>query len=96
MDNDGAKAVERYKGLVQRRDVLERKRMEAQVKLDGLREEYKRLVGVLKDEFGVSSLAEAKSLLEKLRGEIETQSNELEARLDEFEKAIGNSNGQQL
>ena len=82
--------LERYKGLKEKKDALEKKKIELSVRLEQMRKEYKEIILALKTDFNVSSLEEAQVLKEKMEKELEEKCSLLKEKLDEFEKAASN------
>lgn len=80
--------VARYQRLKARQEELERKRIECQVRLENLREEYKKILTQLKTDYNVSTLEEGKALRDKMQADLTTKMDELDANLSKFEQAL--------
>ena len=88
IDND----IKRFESLRQRKETLEKKQIEINLRLERLREEYKRYMDVLKTSFDVSSIDEAVGLRDKLRESLNEQADRLEKSLNEFEEKLNQDN----
>ena len=80
--------IKRFESLKLRKDKLEKKQIEIKLRLDNLREEYKKNIELLKTNFGVSSIEEAVALRDKMQQELNEQADKLEKSLDEFENKL--------
>ena len=88
IDND----IKRFEALKQKKEMLEKKQLEIKLKLENLREEYKKNIETLKTSFNVSSIDEAIALRDKMQQELNEQADKLEKSLNDFETKLNQEN----
>jgi chromosome segregation ATPase len=77
--------VERFQELKNRREQLEKKRIELQTRLDTAKEVVQKGLAELKEKYGVGSLEEAAKSLGKMKDDLERKTTELDELLRSFE-----------
>lgn len=85
--------IERYDALMKRRDALNAKKIELTTTFNHHKDEYNDALTRLKEEFKVTSLKEAYSLLDELRAQAQKELDELSKALSEFDDIIAPAEG---
>ena len=83
-----ATLTERYEALKKKKADLEKRKLQAELKKDSLQSEIKDDLASLKENYGVSSLEEAKDLLAKKDLELQKKAEALEESLKAFEDSV--------
>lgn len=80
--------AERYENLKKKKEALEKRKIQCEVKKDSLTSEIKNDLATLNEKYGVSSLDEAKDYLARMDLELKTKADALEEELSKFEKQL--------
>ena len=79
---------ERFKELKEKQDVLLKRKMEAEVRVNNLEKEVKESLKELQEKFKVSSLEEAKNLYVTQEKELQEKLKEIDEKLAVYENSI--------
>ena len=79
---------ERFKDLKNKQDILLKKKMESEVRIDTLEKEVKESLKELQEKFKVSSLEEAKELYITQEKELQEKLKEIDEKLKIYENSI--------
>lgn len=80
--------VERYESLKKKKADLEKRKIQAELKKESLQGEIKEDLALLKENYGVSSLEEAKELLTRKDLELKQKADALDEALKAFEDTV--------
>lgn len=78
----------RFKELKEKKDLLLKRKMEAEVKASNLEEDVKTGLKELQEKYQVSSITEAKELYESKEAELKEKLEEIDEKLSIYESSI--------
>lgn len=79
---------ERFKDLKNKQDILLKRKMEAEVRVNNLEKDIKNDLKELQEKFKVSSLEDAKNLYVKQEKELNDKLKEIDEKLEIYENSI--------
>ena len=79
---------ERFKELKEKQDILLKRKMEAEVRINSLEKDIKNDLKELQEKYKVSSLEEAKKLYISQEKELQEKLKEIDAKLSSYEESI--------
>ena len=84
---------ERFKELKEKQDILLKRKMEAEVRINSLEKDIKNDLKELQEKYKVSSLEEAKKLYISQEKELQEKLKEIDAKLSSYEESINKADG---